>query len=370
MVQAVNGLGLVSLETDVGALYSLCAVAPALPTETTLEVLSDDPAPYGSLARFQAVLTSEGVALSGQHVVFTLGSQVRIAATDSEGQAEVSLPLLSLPGTYPVGATFYGAGEYEAAFAESQIEIVRAGTLISLGPDPSVAPPGSGELLVATLTDEFGRPLNERKTVFFVLEDSSGSLRAPIPVLTDPSGRAILGRLGLPVGRYTVTAYFDGLVPGLGYPIEDPRYEPSTSDAVTLRIDNPPDCSSAAADPTTIWPPDKGFWPVQIVGVVDPDGDAVTITIDRVFQDEKVGKTSPDGYVDSTVPSTVWVRAEREGKGDGRVYRTRFTATDEHGATCQGEVRTGIVTHDQSSDLAILDSGPPWYDSMTGDRLP
>jgi hypothetical protein len=119
----------------------------------------------------------------------------------------------------------------------------------------------------------------------------------------------------------------------------------------------------------TIWPPDKDFWPVSIVGVVDPDGDALTIAVDLIFQDEKVGKNSPDGYVDGTDPSLVWVRAERDGNGDGRVYTTRFTATDEHGATCQGEVYTGIVTHDQSGDLDILDSGPPWYDSMTGDRI-
>jgi CSLREA domain-containing protein len=375
MVQAVNGLGLVSLETDIGALYSPCAVTPALPTDLSLAVLSDVPAPYGSQGRFRATLTSDGAALPGQYVVFTLGSQVRIAATDAGGQAEVSLPLLSLPGTYQVGATFYGAGEYEASFTAGQIEIVKAGTLLTLEPDPAVGPPDSAELLVATLTDWLGRPLNERKTIFFVPEDSSGSLLPPIPVLTDPSGRAILGRVDLPVGDYTVTAYFNGTIPvpdpeESDILIEDPRYEPSTSNAVTLYIiNNPPDCSGATSDPVTIWPPDKDFWPVEIVGVVDPDGDPMTIAIDLIFQDEKVGKSMPDGYADSTDPSTVWVRAERDGNGDGRVYTTRFTATDEHGATCQGEVRTGIVTHDQSGDLDILDSGPPWYDSMTGDQI-
>ena len=223
---------------------------------------------------------------------------------------------------------------------------------------------------MATLTDWLGRPLNERKTIFFVPEDSSGSLLPPIPVLTDPSGRAILGRVDLPVGDYSVTAYFNGMVPGLGYLLEDPRYEPSTSNAVALYVNNPPDCSGAVADPMTIWPPDKDFWPVEIVGVVDPDGDEVTITVDLIFQDEKVGKTLPDAYVDADYPYKVWVRAQRDGNGDGRVYTTRFTATDEHGAMCQGQVRTGIVTHDQSGDLDILDSGPPWYDSMTGEQLP
>jgi len=370
MVQAVNGLGLVSLETDIGAHYSPCAVAPALPTGTSLTILSDDPASYGSSGHFQALLTSDGMPLPGQYVVFTLGSQVRIGATDAQGLAEVSMPLLSLPGTYRVGATFYGAGEYEASFTEGQIEIVKAGTLLTLGPDPSLVPPGSDVLLLATLTDEHGRPLNERKTVFFVATDSSGSMLPPIPVLTDPSGRAILGRVDLPVGDYTVTAYFLGDVPGLGYLLEDPRYEPSTSNAVALTINNPPDCSGALADPITIWPPDRAFWPVVIAGVVDPDGDPMTITFDLVFQDEKVGKSAPDAAVDGRFPNTVWVRAERDGDGDGRVYTVRFTATDEHGDTCQGQVRAGIVTHDQSGDLDILDSGPPWYNSMTGERIP
>jgi hypothetical protein len=119
----------------------------------------------------------------------------------------------------------------------------------------------------------------------------------------------------------------------------------------------------------TIWPPDKDFWPVNIVGVVDPDGDEVTITVDLIFQDEKISKEPPDAYVDATDPSRIWVRADRDVNGDGRVYTTRFTATDAYGNTCQGQVHTGIVTHDQSGDLDILDSGPPWYNSITGDRI-
>jgi hypothetical protein len=321
------------------------------------------------LAGFQATLTSNEAAVENELVVFTLGGQVRVATTDDQGRAMVSMPLLSLPGTYRVGATFYGSDEYEASFAESQITIVKAGTQLTIEPDPAVVPPGSDVFLVATLTDGFGRPLNERKTVFFVLEDSNGALLPPIPVLTDPSGRAILGRVDLPVGDYAVTAYFLGAVPGLGYALEDPRYEPVISNAVALYVNNPPACSGVTASPLTVWPPDKDFWPVEITGAVDPDGDLVTITVDLIFQDEKVGKTKPDGVVDDEHPWVIWVRAERDGNGDGRVYTARFTATDEHGATCRGEVRTGIVTHDQSGDLDILDSGPPWYDSMNGVKI-
>ena len=53
--------------------------------------------------------------------------------------------------------------------------------------------------------------------------------------------------------------------------------------------------------------------------------------------------------------------AERDGKGDGRVYHLEFTATD--GTTpCSGHVRIGIVDHDQSEDLDAMDGGP-LYDS-------
>ena len=82
-----------------------------------------------------------------------------------------------------------------------------------------------------------------------------------------------------------------------------------------------------------------------------------------------VGEAHGDRLAELLLHDALQLRAERDGKRDGRVYTVRFTATDEHSGTCQGEVRAGIVTHDQGSDLGALDSGPPWYDSMTGDRI-
>jgi len=54
-----------------------------------------------------------------------------------------------------------------------------------------------------------------------------------------------------------------------------------------------------------------------------------------------------------------YVRAERAGGGNGRVYTIYFTATDGRGASCQGSVKVS-VPHDQSSDA--VDDGPR-YDS-------
>ncbi len=121
---------------------------------------------------------------------------------------------------------------------------------------------------------------------------------------------------------------------------------------------SPPDCSGAFASPDALWPPNQQFVPINIGGVTDPDGDAVTISIDFIFQDEPVGRSTPDGTGIGT--STANVRAERSGSprvpGDGRVYRISFTADDGNGGACSTTV-TVCVPHDQR-DVTCVDDGP------------
>jgi hypothetical protein len=118
-----------------------------------------------------------------------------------------------------------------------------------------------------------------------------------------------------------------------------------------------------------IWPPKhKLFYLAPINGVSDPDGDAVTINIDAITQDEVLdstgdGKFSPDGYVQG---GQAWIRAERNGvgnkmPGNGRVYEIFFTATDAKGASCQGSV-FWTVPHDQGQRATAIDDGVR-YDS-------
>jgi hypothetical protein len=107
----------------------------------------------------------------------------------------------------------------------------------------------------------------------------------------------------------------------------------------------PPDCSRAQPSLRMLWSPDHKFVNINVLGVTDPDGDPVTIRINRIFQDEPVkgngdGNTSPDGAGINT-PSAK-VRAEREGSGNGRVYHIGFTASDGNGKICCGEVRVGV----------------------------
>ncbi len=133
---------------------------------------------------------------------------------------------------------------------------------------------------------------------------------------------------------------------------------------------DPPDCSAAAASPDELSPPNHKFVSIDIVGVTDPDGDAITITIDAIFQDEPVdtfgdGSSTPDGTgVGTDNPN---VRAERTGTprvpGDGRVYHISFTADDGNGGHCSTTV-TVCVPHDQR-DPTCVDQGP-LFDSTIG----
>jgi hypothetical protein len=115
-----------------------------------------------------------------------------------------------------------------------------------------------------------------------------------------------------------------------------------------------------------LWPANKTLRPVTLSGASDPDGDAVTLAVTGVSQDEPLAgqgaTTTPDARKASD-PSRVYLRAKRDAKGDGRVYRLDFTATDELGGACSGTVKVTVPRHAGS---AAVDSAPPGYDSFGG----
>lgn len=122
-------------------------------------------------------------------------------------------------------------------------------------------------------------------------------------------------------------------------------------------LDHPPECSSVRPDPSVIEAHDHELRRVILAGASDPDGDAVALTVTTVTQDEPLdgvgdGDTSPDAQR-GQAPHEVLVRAERQGPGDGRVYRISFTGDDGKGGTCQGTV-TVAVPHDRPD---AVDSG-------------
>jgi hypothetical protein len=145
---------------------------------------------------------------------------------------------------------------------------------------------------------------------------------------------------------------------------DDDGGQDSRTVPVQVEVPNqPPICSAASPSTNALWPPDHSFAAVNVLGVTDPDGDAISITIDSIFQDEAVnvpgsGDTSPDGR--GVGRSKAWVRAERAGGVNGRVYHIAFTADDGNGGACSGEVQVG-VPHDEEKDTPIDDGA--LYDS-------
>jgi hypothetical protein len=132
-------------------------------------------------------------------------------------------------------------------------------------------------------------------------------------------------------------------------------------------VNRPPDCSAAVLSSTGCWPPNHKFTLVEVLGVTDPDGDPVTITVTGITQDEAVkstgkgsGSTCPDGVLVDTdedeVADAAGLRCERDGTGNGRVYSVHFTASDGLGGECSGSL-TFCVLHDQRPGGACVDSG-------------
>jgi hypothetical protein len=167
---------------------------------------------------------------------------------------------------------------------------------------------------------------------------------------------------------FEVASAGDYFVAATGY--GDPSFEglhsKSGSYALTISIisasapNTPPDCSGASATPEALWPPDRKMIDVSIVGVSDPDGDSVALTITSISQDETPStvrghESCGDGAgVGSGMAS---VRAAFDGAGDGRVYSIGFSAMDDAGGECSGAV-TVCVPHDQGGSEACIDQGP------------
>ena len=69
----------------------------------------------------------------------------------------------------------------------------------------------------------------------------------------------------------------------------------------TIGLGNqPPECNAASPSIMLAWPANRKFVDVNVLGVIDPDGDPIAIEIVNIFQDELVdemgnGKFVPDG---------------------------------------------------------------------------
>ncbi|MGE5601930.1 MAG: hypothetical protein ACM30E_02695, partial [Nitrososphaerales archaeon] len=253
MVQAANGVGLISLNTNRGA-YFMPDVDPGLPSTppgatvptpaaapTALQIVSGPGSgKYGTSASFTVRLTSNNSPLANQPVVLGLTTQQQTAVTDENGQATINLTLIGTPGPDTFRATFVGTPDYNPAFASVPFAVLPTGTTLTVKTTTPVysATNGGADLAVA-LADETGRPLPQ-KGVLVLIKDSSGNVVNAQPVITDLYGNAVLKTAPLTGGSYAALTYFGQVVVVGDQSIDltNPRYGPSS--ASTSFIANTP----------------------------------------------------------------------------------------------------------------------------------
>ncbi len=123
---------------------------------------------------------------------------------------------------------------------------------------------------------------------------------------------------------------------------------------VVARDTTPPRIASLVASPSTLWPPNHKMITVALTGGFTDNCDArptcqiqnILITSDEPTDGTGDGHTSPDWeIVDGT---TVKLRAERSGNGDGRVYTVPLKCVDAAGNM---QIQPAVVTvaHDQGN---------------------
>jgi hypothetical protein len=218
---------------------------------------------------------------------------------------------------------------------------------LELSPAQAENPVGTEHTVTATLVDEAGAAVGGATVSF----DVSGANVTSGTASTAANGEAQFAYTGQNAGDDTIAACFDANGDG--------TCEATASASKRwVAANEPPDCSGIYADPNKLWPPDHKLRLVRLRGASDPDGDDVTVTITTVTQDEALngagdGNTSPDARR-APWSYKVYLRAERSGKGNGRVYEISFVAEDGQGGRCEGSTTVG-VPHDCSRPA--IDSG-------------
>ncbi len=239
MVQAANATGLVSLDTNDGAYFTIAPLSPPTQYMPTLTVQSPPASgAYLSSVQLTVSLQSAGKGLPNQTIGVHLGSQEAAAATGGDGLAVMSLPLSQPPGTYSLWASYAG-GTVSAATAYSAVSsgvgaftVTPAQTTLTLSPQTagtiygSAAPTG----VVATLrSGGSGLP---QKSLYFTIDGGSLGV-AHAFAITDQTGKATLGALSLPAGSYTVSAAFASAIGDPTVAYTDPDYQGSSTPAST-----------------------------------------------------------------------------------------------------------------------------------------
>ena len=272
------------------------------------------------------------------------------AVTDPTGGAAS----INADGTvaYTPNANFNGSDRFDYTVCDSDGACANATVtvLVAMVNDPPVANDDSIDVAEDTAT-----VLNVAAND----SDIDGNLDpASTTALTQP-GNGTLVNNGDGTFTYTPNLNYFG-ADGFSYQIcdSDSVCTTATVSINVTAVNDAPICDAAVPSISMMWPPNSKFHPVTISGITDVEGDATSINIDTIFQDEPVDGEA-DGQGIGT--STAELRAERIDEGNGRVYHIGFTASDGNGGTCSGTVQVSVPKSMGKNGTAVDDG--PLYDS-------
>ena len=119
-----------------------------------------------------------------------------------------------------------------------------------------------------------------------------------------------------------------------------------------------PTVATARAEPSRLWPPDLSMVPVNVTGVTDVAGAPVSIHVTGVTQDEPISRrAATDACVDAkVVGGQLYLRRERQDRGNGRAYRVSFTAVNHEGVAADGTVLVRVPG--KADENLVVDDGP------------
>ncbi|MDT4915153.1 MAG: hypothetical protein QOC66_4281 [Pseudonocardiales bacterium] len=242
LLQAVNGVGVVGLDNNLGAGYTPGIIPGVQPPDATATHLTVGSVPasvtYGSTLAVSATLTG---APAGSAVNFDIGQGQVAAITDANGHVSASIPALGSIGVHHVTATYAGDAEHLPSSGQSNdftetkaptslvLKATRGSVLRSLQPPLAKLPLVNMDTgLVATLSSA-GTPLAQ-KAVLFTLRSSLTGKTISASRTTDLNGRAVLGIVTVVPGVYVVTGVFGTSAAGAAV---DSVYGPSSTPATS-----------------------------------------------------------------------------------------------------------------------------------------
>jgi len=119
----------------------------------------------------------------------------------------------------------------------------------------------------------------------------------------------------------------------------------SCDTCVVISDPTPPVIQSITANPSTLWPPNHRMVPVRLNVRAMDDCGPVRWRITSIHSSEAVdalgsGHTSPDWLIAG--PQRAKLRAERSGRGPGRIYTINVEVSDLSGNTTSGTVRVSV----------------------------